>query len=298
MSSNKIKVKEELLCILDTRNCTSYYNDNMLSDVEWDLKDVIKKPKQGVQFSVSVITFSLPQSQYIVNSHNNILLKKRGALTEMTTLPSGNYNITELVAVINELISTDGYTLEYSATTNNLSMTHLTSSFYISKDSTCWELLGLSRTENTQSVNLFGQKTAYFPNCCNVSGLNNVNIELNNIATKNINSFDKSIGSVILAVPVDVNAGGILSYQRNFEYEIAVPIDCLEFINIVLKDDLGNFLELNGVHWNLTLKFSYFVEREFDQDNFEKITQNNKLMNIVKPRRFITEVPKIFETSN
>lgn len=293
MNSNKIKIKEELLCILDTRNCTSYYNGNMMSDVEWDLKDVIKKPKQGVQFSVSVITFSLPQSQYIVNSNNNILLKKRGAFGEVTTIPVGNYNLTSLVSKINELISPNNYTLTYSSLTNKLTMTHTTDNFYIDKNSSCWELLGLSRTENLQSIT----KVAYFPNCCNLSGLNNVNIELNNIATKNINSFDKSISSVILAVPVDVNAGGILSYQRNFEYDIPVPIDCLEFINIVLKDDLGNFLQLNGVNWNLTLKFSYFVEKEFDIDNFEKITQNTKIMNIVKPKRFITEVPKIFETS-
>jgi hypothetical protein len=212
---------------------------------------------------------------------------------EVTTIPVGNYNLTSLVSKINELISPNNYTLTYSSLTNKLTMTHTTDSFYIDKNSSCWELLGLSRTENLQSIT----RVVNFPNCCNLSGLNNVNIELNNIATKNINSLDKSIGSVILAVPVDVNAGGILSYQRNFEYDIPVPIDCLEFINIVLKDDLGNFLQLNGVNWNLTLKFSYFVEREFDGDNFEKITQKTKIMNIVKPKRFITEVPKIFESS-
>lgn len=294
MNNNVCQVKQNILVTLNSKNATSVYNGNFLSDVEWDLTDILSKPKSAVEFSVSVMNCCIPIGQYNVNSTNNILELKNVVtdITSTVTIIPGNFTITQLIAELTTNTPAE-YVYSYTPKINKMSIYNTTHNFQILSTTTMWELLGLQR--NTTVTSVF--KTYSFPNCVNMSGLQNINIHLDNLNTKNITSFTKSASTIISSVPVDVNGSGVLSYNLSNNYEIPVPISSLEYINILLKDDLGNFIQNNGVHWSITLLFSYYIQQEFNTETLYDKTRNSKLsIYQPQPKKIINEIPKVFET--
>lgn len=294
MNNNVCQVKQNILVTLNSKNATSVYNGNFLSDVEWDLTDILSKPKSAVEFSVSVMNCCIPIGQYNINDTNNILVLKNLTTNVVSTLPiqAGNYTITQL---IDTLISNTPpeYTYTFLPLRNKIFITNSVAEFQILSTTTMWELLGLQRNTIQSSVS----QTCLFPNCVNMSGLQNINIHLDNLNTKNITSFTKSASTIISSVPVDVNGSGVLSYNLSNNYEIPVPISSLDYINILLKDDLGNFIQNNGVHWSITLLFSYYIQQEFNTETLYDKTRNSKLsIYQPQPKKIINEIPKVFET--
>ena len=294
MNNNVCQVKQNILVTLNTKNCTSVYNGNFLSDVEWDLTDILSKPKSAVEFSVSVMNCCIPIGQYNVNETNNILVLKNLTtnVTSSIVVPTGNYTITQL---IDDLIgdTPSEYTYTFLPLRNKIFISNSSAEFQILSTTTMWELLGLQRNTTQTSVS----RTCLFPNCVNMSGLQNINIHLDNLNTKNITSFTKSSSTIIASVPLDVNGSGVLSYNLSNNYEIPVPLSSLDYINILLKDDLGNFIQNNGIHWSVTLLFSYYIQQEFNTETLYDKTRNSKL-SIYQPqqKKIINEIPKVFET--
>jgi hypothetical protein len=295
MNSNICQVKQDILVVLDSRNATSYYNGNFLSDVEWDLKDVLAKPKAGAEFSVSVINATIPIGQYNINETNNILYLKNLTTNVETNcvVTAGIYTITTLLDNVRGQISAD-YTLTYLSNRNKIFINCLTSTFQVLATSTMWEPLGFERNVTQTSISTI----CLAPNCCNMSGLRNINIHMDNLITKNITSFTKAASTIIASIPVDVNSMGVLSYNLSNSYEVPVPISTLDYINILLKDDLGNFIENNGIHWGVTLKFSYVIERDFNTETLHDKTRKTKLSiyQPIKQQIINNEIPKIFDT--
>lgn len=294
MNNNVCQVKQNILVTLNSKNATSVYNGNFLSDVEWDLTDILSKPKSAVEFSVSVMNCCIPIGQYNINDTNNILQLKNVVtdITSTVTIIPGNFTITQLIAELTTNTPAE-YVYSYTPKINKMSIYNTTHNFQILSTTTMWELLGLQR--NTTVTSVF--KTYSFPNCVNMSGLQNINIHLDNLNTKNITSFTKSASTIISSVPVDVNGSGVLSYNLSNNYEIPVPISSLEYINILLKDDLGNFIQNNGVHWSITLLFSYYIQQEFNTETLYDKTRNSKLsIYQPQPKKIINEIPKVFET--
>lgn len=294
MNNNVCQVKQNILVTLNSKNATSVYNGNFLSDVEWDLTDILSKPKSAVEFSVSVMNCCIPIGQYNINDTNNILQLKNVVtdITSTVTIIPGNFTITQLIAELTTNTPAE-YVYSYTPKINKMSIYNTTHNFQILSTTTMWELLGLQR--NTTVTSVF--KTYSFPNCVNMSGLQNINIHLDNLNTKNITSFTKSASTIISSVPVDVNGSGVLSYNLSNNYEIPVPISSLDYINILLKDDLGNFIQNNGVHWSITLLFSYYIQQEFNTETLYDKTRNSKLsIYQPQPKKIINEIPKVFET--
>ena len=293
--NNKIcQVKQDILVTLDTRNCTSLYNGNKFSDVEWDLTDVISKPKAVVEFSVSVINGSIPIGQYNVlatdnNGCNLFFTEPATGLSWTTYANEGNYTINTLIDTLKLNLPTH-FSWTYMSYLNKIFIYNTNGNEFTMRSTLgLCEPLGLDKGVTYTSTS----QSLQFPNCCNMSGLRTINIHMDNLNTKNITSFTKSACTIIASVPIDVNSNGVVSYNLSCDYEIPVPISSLDYINILLKDDLGNSIRNNGIHWNITLKFSYYIEQEFSTETLhEKV--NRQKITIIQPKPMITEIPKIF----
>jgi len=302
MNMNSIcQVKQDILVVLDTRNATSFYNANKndLSDVEWDLTDIISMPKKGVEFSVSVINASIPIGQYNVvptdNTGLTLTITTSGGSPYTFAISSGNYTITTLLSTISGNLPSP-YTIGYVDYRNRVYIINGSGTNFNFKVSTgLAEPLGFS--PNITYSSTAGSFIA--PNCVNMSGLRNLNIHLDNLTTKNITSFNKSASTIIASIPIDVNSGGVLSYNLSSDYEIPVPINNLDYINILLKDDLGNFIQNNGINWGLTLKFSYYIEQEFSTETLHEKVKKTQLsiINPQQPKIINHEIPKIFKSN-
>jgi hypothetical protein len=293
------QVKQDILVVLDTRNCTSFYNGNFMSDVEWDLTDVIAMPKKGVEFSVSVVNASIPIGQYniasIDNTGNTVTLVDPSYTNPIImTIPNGNYTITSLIADI-QTRGPPQYVWTFIPYKNRISISNPNQNFTLTFSNSLFEPLGFAKGVTYSSNN----KSLTSPNCVNMSGLRNLNIHLDNLTTKNITSFTKSASTIIASVPVDVNTGGVLSYNLSSEYEIPVPVSNLDYINILLKDDLGNFIQNNGINWGITLKFSYYIEQEFSTETLHEKVNKSKLSIIVPNHQKVInhDIPKLFQSN-
>jgi hypothetical protein len=45
-------------------------------------------------------------------------------------------------------------------------------------------------------------------------------------------------------------------FRKTNDFSFKIRQDTIDFIQISLKDDLEQFINLNNVHWNLTLQFT------------------------------------------
>jgi hypothetical protein len=296
--NNTCQVKEEYLVILDTRNASTYYNGSMYSDVEWDLSDVISKPKKAIQYSVSVVNASIPIGQYniqnIDNTENTVTIVDSGYPNPIIlTIPNGNYTITSLLTDIQSR-GPSQYVWTYIPYKNRISVSNPNVNFTLTVSNSLYEPLGFSKGVTYTSTS----KSITSPNCVNMSGLKAINIHLDNVNTKSISSFTKSTSTIIGNIPVDVNSGGVVSYSLSNNYEIPVPINSLDSINIVLKDDVGHYINQNGISWAITLKMSYILEVDMSNETInDTINRNKQKINIIQPKKILTGVPDIFGKS-
>jgi hypothetical protein len=296
MNNNICQVKQDILVTLDTRNCTSIYNGDKFSDVEWDLSDVIKKPNKGVEFSVSVVNASIPIGQYNVDAVDNtglsITITTAGGSPYTFGMSPAHLTITSLLSTIRGNLPAP-YSIGYVDYRNRFYIINESGAAFTFKVGT-----GLAEPLGFEPNKIYSSEVGgsiIAPYCVNMSGLRKVNIHLDNLNTKNISSFTKSSSTIIASIPIDVNSMGVVSYNLSSDYEIPVPISSIDYINLLLKDDMGNFIQNNGIHWSVTLKFSYYIEQEFSTETLhEKI--NRQKITIVQPKPMITEIPKIFSS--
>lgn len=297
MNNNICQVKQDILVTLDTRNCTTFYNSDKFSDVEWDLSDVIKKPNKAAEFSVSVINANIPIGQYNVVPTDNtglvITIQTLGGSPFTIGITDAHYTINSLLSTITGNLSAP-YTIVYLDYRNRVYISNGSGNQFTFKVSTgLAEPLGFEPNKTYSSTS----GTISAPYCVNMSGLRSINVHLDNLNTKNISSFTKSTSTIIANVPVDVNSMGIVSYNLSCDYEIPVPISSMDFINIMLRDNQNNLIQNNGIHWSVTLKFSYYIQQEFSTETLHEKVNRQKLT-IVQPRPMITEMPKIFSSRN
>lgn len=128
-----------------------------------------------------------------------------------------------------------------------------------------------------------------FPFPANFSGLQNLNIHIDNIKTYNVpyqaknlilskNNFQEyqnySKGNLACSVPVNCKPMEIIFYEKMGQFAFTVKDEQLDTIRISLRDDLGNLLQLNGQNWNLTLEFILTKHIEKKTRNFYSILSN------------------------
>jgi hypothetical protein len=97
--------------------------------------------------------------------------------------------------------------------------------------------------------------TLTMPYTCNFNGIQSLNIVFENINTKNIDSYTKSNSSIIQTIPVDVFNPQI-TYNKSNDFNFTITQQCIDSIQIDLKDNLENFINLNNQNFNLTLYFT------------------------------------------
>jgi hypothetical protein len=88
---------------------------------------VVNIPNPGVFNKVKLLDCSIPQSNYVFNSTNNIISFSEGATGFTATIPSGNYTSTELVSALPGIFAASGcsgvFTVTYSSITGKLTLT-------------------------------------------------------------------------------------------------------------------------------------------------------------------------------
>jgi len=261
--------KENFLVVLDSRNATEYTNGSLHSSVHFDFNQPIRISKDAIRMTCSVLHFQSPNSLYNINENNSILTVTISGTTTIYYIDYGNYNANTLKDKL-ILLLPSAFTITFNTTTNKFKFVHSTSNFTIS--GTIGPILGFETPVSSSSLILT------MPYTCNFNGIQNLNIHMTNITTKNIDSYNKSISNIIQTIPIQPSSNSI-SYIKNADFNFIVNQDIIDDIQIDIKDDLNNYLNFNNQHWNLTLYFSIIrdIDRFANANNFHSILQTGSL---------------------
>jgi len=281
---------EKFIVVLDSRNATSYFNGPMNSSVAFDFNEPIYIARDALQFTVSVFSFTAPNSVYNINATNNVLdLMYLSTATDGTILSNplhividvGNYNAnTFMAALVSQVTQVDslfaaGFGITLNPVTNKFTLTHTTNLFHIMPSSTLYQVMGFYA--NTEIICSLGTTTKYAVYCtytCNFNGLQNINVHFDSVVTSNLDSFNKSNSPIIQSIPVNPNVAQI-SYIKTTDFNCTIRQDVIDVIVISLRDDLENFIDFNNQHWNMTLYFTSVkdVDRFAHEQDFRRILQ-------------------------
>ena len=273
-AENLIIEKESFIAVLDSRNATRINNGSFMSDVVFEFDEPIKVETSTLQWSASVLTFSCPNSIYIINE-TNCLLSITNNLQNLTNnykFPYGNYNVTSFINQFNAaFVSSFGYNYSMSInTTTNIFTITSTIDFTIKSESTIGPIMGFESNKIYFSSN----NVLSMPFTCNFNGLQNLNIHLPTVVTKNFNSFTNSVSNIIQSIPIQCGSNQIY-YTKTNDYNFNITTQILDSLHIQLKDDLGRFINLNNQHFNLTLVF-------YISKNIDRFKNDTTLLNIIK----------------
>ena len=96
--------------------------------------------------------------------------------------------------------------------------------------------------------------------CANLSGTSSIYIESTNMLLNNVNSFGKTF-NVLSKVLVDTSPSSFIFYQPN-QPQYFMLNNTLNYVNIQLKNDDGQFINFNNVEWSLTLSIEFYRKRD------------------------------------
>ena len=268
-------IKSSMLVVIDSRNATVYNNKDYISNISLDLKDVIMSDESTIAMMMTVSSFTCPCSFYQINETNNILNIVLNNVQNTIIIPYGNYNQINFQTELLSHLPSD-FTMSLNTKNNIYTLNSSSTSFIISSTSTIFNIMGFKKnTIYIANSNILGGYTLNMPYCCNFSSLNNINIHINNIRTRNIDSLNCSMSSIVASVPVNGNQNGIIFYDKKNDFSMNIKENVIDFLNIELKDDLGNYINFNNQNWNITLQFDFIHDLERFKDNFHNILQKS-----------------------
>ena len=188
------------LVVLDSRNATQMLNGSFMSDAMFHFQLSLRRDARAILWTCSVMSFTAPNSIYVINEYNNLLSIAISGITTNYNIVKGNYNANTFITYILTVLPA-GFTLTVNTITNKFTLGY-TAPFSINSSSTIYEVMGFLKNTLYNSVS----NNIIMPFTCNFNGLQNINIYLSSTNTENLDSFSQSTGGVIQTVPIIIGS--------------------------------------------------------------------------------------------
>ena len=231
--------------------------DNNISNAQYILPNI--NILDGYQIYLSLQKASIPYSFYNINYTNNTLTIFFNGQVYILTIPPGNYNINSLINELKSMLLDAGanFNITYDSITNKLKFEYSSEfSFYAS--STILSILGFNENTLYTSTGFILRS----PNCCNLMSVKCINVSTN-LTTYNINKQFPNSQNILASIPVNAQPYSIIQYENTNNFKSNIYTNYLSMINIqLLNDSDGKLIDLNGVHYSLTLQLDIINFRE------------------------------------
>tara|TARA_R110002072_G_scaffold118067_2_gene249248 strand:+ start:1219 stop:2028 length:810 start_codon:yes stop_codon:yes gene_type:complete len=230
------------------------------SDFLYELGETIEVTQVAIK-SVSIVN-----AEYNIKPSNNTFIVSNGITDTTFTIPVGQYNINELITVVENLLTaTYGgtNTITLTATTFKLLFSTTTPLKYkITRDSPLSRILGLGDlikpTNGLVYFPLAVSSSVAAPDLPNLVGANNFHI-LSQTLGQGVGSLleNNDKRPIILTVPVTADFGGVINYEVNEmnlnKRDFGRPIN-IQNIDIKVIDDDNEIVDLGGTDVEIVLQ--------------------------------------------
>ncbi len=221
---------------------------------------------RGNRILCELVEAEIPVTYYLFTERNNFFsFTITGDVVNEgvnISLPLQNFTSTELISYLNTLFTTSftNFTviLSYNSQTLKLILTvtptgqnSSVSAITINPSTTCSKHLGFVASQS-------GSSPLVAKNCINLNRTLNIyvktNLKLNNLDSHGL------INGTISKVQVDKSSGEIIHYHNIEGIKFLIADKNIDHLQIVLEDDDGERLDLNGIEYHLTFAFLYTKE--------------------------------------
>jgi hypothetical protein len=252
------------------------FNNTKLSDVTFDFKNIFSLDKKVYEVRLGVVTAEIPYSFYQINETNYKFQITIGGITSIYNASLGNYNINTFITRLLSILPA-GFNITYDLSISKLTFSY-TQSFQISDtNKSIFPILGFA-TGQVYTSNASFILTA--PNCYNLNPINRLMINTNTFNIPNIDTFNKSITTVLASIPINCMPNDTIFYTNfaNFRTTLSNP-SSLNQLNLEIYDDYEQQINFNGLNWTLTIQVDVLRENLFNPKNLEDLyTQEESLV--------------------
>lgn len=219
---------------------------------------------------ISLHTATIPYSFYNVGDHNNLIKFVVDGDVSDLTLENGNYSANSLLNLMKTHLQArgdiDDFHISYSRETLKFKMGFEGSTLVLKLSgpthgdvagSTALDLLGFPN-----GIEIIPKSPTTTITSDNAVDLNDSIHGLyvrQNLSTKGtLDTEEGTFTNILARIPITTNAGGIIFYSPSSnQHETMISVPMIQTIGIRLTDDKHRSIDLNGLHFQLSLKISY-----------------------------------------
>jgi hypothetical protein len=236
---------ESIQIFLNSRYANETVGDNTANCIYY--LPVIEIP-DGHHIYLSLQNANIPYSFYSITSIDNTFSfgLVAGPVNTVTIEP-GNYNVTQLIAVMKTAMGAS-FSITFNSITSKLLITHTTTNFII-YGASFNHIIGFSKTTNTTSAALLLNGR----DCVNLNQTRALNIEIN-YPTYNVNVASPLNQNILAMIPVYVAPFSIITYTNPNNFRTNLFVNKLDQIQIRILDNQGNLVNLNGINYQMTMQ--------------------------------------------
>jgi hypothetical protein len=162
-------------------------------------------------------------------------------------IPIGNYNINDLVKYLKSVMT--NFTITYNSLQNKLTFFYPNNEFMFMSNSTCLSILGFNN--NTTIISTY--KTLTSTSCVDFYIIKSIQVN-SNLITYNINKLQKNNYCILCSIPISSQPFSLIEYINRTNFRTNLFVNRISRIKIKLTDENGNFINLNGCHYVMTLQ--------------------------------------------
>lgn len=244
-------IREKRIINLNAANATQYLNGDYLSNLVFDFPNILS-PSDNVSYTeIGIGSAEIVASFYNVDSENNIFNYRVNATNYSITVPPGSYNYNTLVTQMTTLFTVNGHTMVFTLNRNSniLTMTLSTGTWNQIDDSSIYNVLGFE--PNTTYIIV--ANTITFPNLFNLIGIKNLKVSSSKISLDSFDSKNAATTNLLATISVNVPNFNLIIYSNLDSLYSHCRSKYISTIDIQIKDDNDNFVNFNGVAWNITI---------------------------------------------
>lgn len=263
-------IREKRIINLNAANATQYLNGDYLSNVVFDFPNILS-PTDNVDYvEIGVGSAEIVASFYNVDITNNVFNYRVNATNYSVIVPSGSYNYNTLVTQMTTLFTANGHTMVFllNRNSNILTMTLSTGTWNQINDSSIYNVLGF---EPNTTYNIVAN-TITFPNLFNLIGIKNLKVSSSKISLDSFDSKNTATTNLLATISVNVPNFNLIIYSNLDSLYSHCRSKYISTIDIQIKDDVDNFVNFNGVAWNITINLILYRQ-------INKIIETLKLPN-------------------
>ena len=244
-------------------------NGSMNSNVVFDFRGILQDDPDVMRCNISVLNAMIPCSFYNITSLNN---KFNYGYYESSTYPSvydshynnvtvpeGNYNIIQLIDALNNgfIANSDEFlNLSYDRISGKTKFSCDNSQVVkvmILVTSTMLKILGFDN-DNYSTALASNNQTITSPYTMNLLGVKRISVHSTHINTISYSSLNLSTSTVLCTINNNSPINGVISYDNSSNVnKFILRVKEINCVDIQLKDENQNFLDLHNIPWTITL---------------------------------------------